>query len=484
MNQVNKNYINGKWQESKGGMTYKSINPADTTDVIGIYQRSSSEDVNLAFDAAESYKNSWASTPATQRGELLFRVANILEKRLDQVTGMVTREMGKTLKEAEGEVLRGLQLLRFYGGEGWRMTGTTFPSGKPGRLLFTLREPLGVVCVLTPWNFPFVIPLWKIAPALVYGNTVVFKPANLTPQCGLELASVIDEAGFPPGVFNFITGSSSELGDALVTHPAVNGISFTGSCSTGSKIALKVAGQRPKLQLEMGGQNPLIVMEDADLDQATDIAIDGSFWSTGQKCTATGRIIVQEKIHGAFVELMVKKTKNLRIGNGMDSETQVGPMVSEEQLEMVLDYVKVGKEEGAKLLCGGRRLEGREYEKGYFLEPTIFGEVKPSMRIAQEEVFGPFVCILKARDIQEAIDIANDSRYGLSASICTRDIGNVLMFIREIGVGLVHVNNSTAGAEPHVPFGGMKESTSYFREMGRTAIEFFTQYKTIYLDEK
>jgi len=484
MNQVNKNYINGKWQESKGGATYKSINPADTTDVIGIYQRSSVEDVNLAFNAAESSKNSWAATPATQRGELLFQAANILEKKLDQVTGTVTREMGKPFKEAKGEVLRGLQLLRFYGGEGWRMTGTTFPSGKTGRLLFTLREPLGVVCALTPWNFPFVIPLWKIAPALVYGNTIVFKPANLTPQCGLELARVIDEAGFPPGIFNFITGSSSELGDALVTHPRVNGISFTGSCSTGSKIALKVAGQRTKLQLEMGGQNPLIVMEDADLDQATDIAIDGSFWSTGQKCTATGRIIVQEKIHEAFVELMVKKTKNLKIGNGMDSETQVGPVVSEEQLEMVLDYVRVGKEEGAKLLCGGRRLEGKEYEKGYFLEPTIFGEVKPNMRIAQEEVFGPFVCILKARDIQEALDIANDSRYGLSAAICTRDVGNVLKFIREIGVGLVHVNNSTAGAEPHVPFGGMKGSTSYFREMGRTAIEFFTQYKTIYLDEK
>ncbi|MFB0526689.1 MAG: aldehyde dehydrogenase family protein, partial [bacterium] len=377
MTQVNKNYIDGKWQESKGGVTFKSTNPADTTDVIGIYQRSTAEDVNLAFGAAKSSFKSWSSTSATQRGELLFKAANILEKRFNEVAAMVTREMGKTLKEAKGEVLRGLQLLRFYGGEGWRMTGTTFPSGKPGRLLFTLREPLGVVCVLTPWNFPFVIPLWKIAPALVYGNTIVFKPANLTPQCGLELARIIDEAGFPSGVFNFVTGTSSELGDALLTHQAVNGISFTGSCDTGSKIALKVARQRPKLQLEMGGQNPLIVMEDADVDQATDIAIDGSFWSTGQKCTAIGRIIVQEKIHKEFVELIVKKTKNLRIGNGMDSETQVGPMVSEEQLEMVLDYVEVGKKEGAKLLCGGGRLEGSKYEKGYFMEPTIFGEVKP-----------------------------------------------------------------------------------------------------------
>ena len=482
MNQVNKNYVNGKWQESKGGTRFKSINPADTTDVIGTYQRSTVEDVNLAFSAAESARKSWASTPATQRGELLFKAANILEKRLDKVAAMVTREMGKTFKEAKGEVTRGLQLLRFYGGEGWRMTGTTFPSGKQGRLLFTFREPLGVVCILTPWNFPFVIPLWKIAPTLVYGNTVVFKPANLTPQCGLELARIIDEAGFPHGVFNFITGTSSELGDALVTHPAANGISFTGSCATGSKIAVKVAGQRPKLQLEMGGQNPLIVMEDADLDQSTDIAIGGSFWSTGQKCTATGRIIVHEKVHKELVELMVNKTRNLKIGSGMDSETQVGPMVSEEQLEMVLDYVAVGKKEGAKLLCGGGQLKGKKYEKGYFIEPTIFGEVKPKMRIAQEEVFGPFVCILKAKDIREALDIANDSRYGLSAAICTRDTGNVLKFVREIGVGLVHVNNSTAGAEPHVPFGGMKDSTSYFREMGRTAIEFFTQYKTVYMD--
>ncbi|MDH5661465.1 MAG: aldehyde dehydrogenase family protein [Elusimicrobiota bacterium] len=482
MNQVNKNYINGKWQESRGGTKFKSINPADTTDEIGTYQRSTVEDVNLAFSAAESVRKSWSSIPATQRGELLFKAANILEKRLEKVAAMLTREMGKTFTEAKGEVLRGLQLLQFYGGEGWRMTGTTFPSGKQGRLLLTLREPLGVVCILTPWNFPFVIPLWKIGPALVYGNTVVFKPANLTPQCGLELTRIIDEAGFPHGVFNFITGTSSELGDALVTHPAVNGISFTGSCATGAKIALKASGRRPKLQLEMGGQNPLIVMEDADLDQATDIAINGSFWSTGQKCTATGRIIVQEKVHKEFAELMVKKTKNLRVGNGMDTETQVGPMVSEEQLEMVLDYVEVGKKEGAKLLCGGGRLEGKKYDKGYFIEPTIFGEVKPKMRIAQEEVFGPFVCILKAKDLQEALDIANDSRYGLSGAICTRETKNVLKFVREIGVGLVHVNNSTAGAEPHVPFGGMKDSTSYFREMGRTAIEFFTQYKTVYMD--
>ena len=483
MNQVNKNYVNGKWQESGGGKTYKSINPADTSEVIGTYQRSTVDDVNLAFSAAKSSFESWSSTPAPQRGDLLFKASNILEKKLDNVAAMVTREMGKTFKEGKGEVLRGLQLLHFYGGEGWRMTGTTFPSGKPTRLLFTLREPLGVVCVLTPWNFPFVIPLWKIAPALAYGNTVVFKPANLTAQCGLELARIIDEAGFPPGVFNFITGTSSEIGDALITHPAVNGISFTGSCATGSQIALKVAGQRPKLQLEMGGQNPLIVMEDADLNEATDIAIDGSFWSTGQKCTATGRIIVHEKIQKAFTELMVKKTRNLRIGNGMDSQTQVGPVVSEEQLEMVLDYVDVGKKEGAKLLCGGRRLKGKEYDRGYFIEPTIFGEVKPRMRVAQEEVFGPFVCILKARDLQEALDIANDSRYGLSASICTKNNRNALKFVREIGVGLIHVNNSTAGAEPHVPFGGMKDSTSYFREMGRTAIEFFTQYKTVYMDE-
>ncbi len=482
MNPVNKNYIKGKWQESRGGARLQSINPADTTDVIGTYQRSTVEDVNLAFGAAESARKSWSAIPATQRGDLLFKAANILEERQEKVAAMVTREMGKTLPEAKGEVLRGLQLLRFYGGEGWRMTGTTFPSGKQGRLLFTMREPLGVVCILTPWNFPFVIPLWKIAPALVYGNAVVFKPANLTPHCGLELTRIIDEAGFPHGVFNFITGTSSELGDALVTHPAVNGISFTGSCATGAKIALKAAGRRLKLQLEMGGQNPLIVMEDADLDQATDIAINGSFWSTGQKCTATGRIIVQEKVHKEFSELLVRKTKNLRVGNGMDAETQVGPMVSEEQLEMVLDYVEVGKKEGARLLCGGGRLKGKKYDKGYFIEPTIFGEVKPKMRIAQEEVFGPFVCILKARDLPEALDIANDSRYGLSGSICTGETRNVLKFVREIGVGLVHVNNSTAGAEPHVPFGGMKDSTSYFREMGRTAIEFFTQYKTVYMD--
>lgn len=483
MNQVNKNYINGKWQELEGSKTFNSVNPADTTEVIGTYQRSTVDDVNLAFSAAQSSGKSWASTPATERGELLFKAATILEKRLNEVAGMVTREMGKTFKEAKGEVLRGVQLLRFYGGEGWRMTGSTFPSSKPTTLLFTMREPLGVVCILTPWNFPFVIPLWKIAPALAYGNTVVFKPANLTPQCGLELARIIDEAGFPPGVFNFITGTSSELGDALITHPAVNGISFTGSCSTGSKIALKVARQRPKLQLEMGGQNPLIIMDDAELDEATDIAIDGSFWSTGQKCTATSRIVVQEKIYKAFTELMVRKTKGLRIGNGMDPETQVGPMVSEEQLEMVLNYVELGKKEGAKLLCGGRRLRGKKYDRGYFIEPTIFGEVKPKMRIAQEEVFGSFVCILKAEDLQEALDIANDSPYGLSASICTKNTRNVLKFIREITVGLVHVNNSTAGAEPHVPFGGMKGSTSYFREMGRTAIEFFTQYKTVYMDE-
>jgi aldehyde dehydrogenase (NAD+) len=357
-----------------------------------------------------------------------------------------------------------------------------YPSASPSTFLFAERVPLGPVALITPWNFPVAIPTWKVAPALAFGNTVVLKPAELTPLTAWHLADVLDKAGLPPGVLNLVVGRGSQVGPALVESPHIKAISFTGSNAVGAKLAAQCAERGIKFQLEMGGKNPVVVLSDADLDKAVEVTIAGAMLSTGQKCTATSRVIVQRDVLDGFRQRLVAKASSLKVGDGMKPETYMGPLVSADAEKTVLDYIEVGKREGARVLTGGNKLEGDGYDQGYFVAPTVFDGVRPDMRIAQEEIFGPVVAVLEARDFDQAIAMANDTRFGLSASVVTRDLGLALRFIREIDAGIVHVNSQTAGAEPQVPFGGFKSSSSGSREQGKVARDFFTQIKTVYLD--
>lgn len=478
------NYINGQWVQSPTGETYPSLNPANSSDVVGFFQKSGPEDVGKAVDAAAAALPAWKETPAPKRGRLLLNAAGILEARLEEICRQFCREEGKAIREARGEVLRGVDLFQFYSGETWRITGETYPSQNIERLLYTLHVPLGVVAAITPWNFPLAIPIWKIAPALAYGNTVVFKPAADTPLCGVLLMQVLEEAGFPAGVVNMVTGSGGVLGEPLIKNPVVRGVSFTGSCDVGRRIALWGAERGIKVQLEMGGKNAAIVLPDADIAKAASTVAEGAMWSAGQKCTATSLALVHRDALGPFTDALIEKVRGIKVGDPLDESTDIGPMVSESQLESVLGYVRVGLEEGAELLTGGRRLTGDGYDAGCFMAPTVFAGVKPTMRIAQEEIFGPVLGIIPVDSVEDAIEIANNSVYGLSASICTKNTASALDFVRRIDVGLIHINNPTSGAEPHVPFGGFKDSTSGYRDMGRAAMEFFTQYKTVYFDGK
>lgn len=476
------NYINGQWVESACGETFPSVNPTDTAQTVGVFQKSVPEDVEQAAAAASAALPAWRETPAPARGQLLLKAANILETRLPEIARSMCREVGKAANEAKGETLRGVHLFQFYSGETWRITGETFPSLSSGRFLYTLRVPLGVVAAITPWNFPVAIPIWKIAPALAYGNTVVFKPAGYSSLCGVLLMQVFEEAGFPPGVVNMVTGSGEVLGESLVNHPAVRGVSFTGSCQVGRQIAMWGAERGIKVELEMGGKNAVVVLADADIDKAAGIVAQGAMGYAGQKCTATSRALVHRDVLNPFTEALVEKVRGLKLGDPLDENTNVGPMVSESQMQNALDYVQIGVGEGAKLLLGGDRLTGGAFDRGHFMAPAVFAEVQPEMRIAQEEIFGPVVAIIPIASLEEAIEVANATAYGLSASICTEDASSILEFVRKIDVGMAHINNPTSGAEPHVPFGGFKGSTSGYRDMGRTAIEFYTQYKTVYFD--
>ena len=482
MSRTYSDYIGGQWVKSVSGRTFERFMPANRQQSVGSFQDSVPEDVQHAVEAASNALTAWRGTPAPQRGQILLRAAGILEKRLDDITKKFSQEEGKVYGEAQGEILRAVHLLQFYAGETWRITGETYPSLNPGRLLYTLRAPLGVVAVITPWNFPIGIPIWKIAPAVAYGNTVVFKPAGYTSLCGVIIMEIFEEAGFPSGVINMVTGSGRLLGEALVKNPAVRGVSFTGSSEVGRQIACWGSESNIKVQLEMGGKNTLTVLPDANLDHAATLVVQGAMWSAGQKCTATSLAIVHRDILDDFTKLLLEKVEALRVGDPLDTTTEVGPLVSESQLENVLGYVKIGCEEGAKLLIGGSRLSGTAYDRGFYMAPTVFGDLQPNMRIAQEEIFGPVVGIIPVDSFEEAVKVANGTKYGLSGAICTGDLPRILEYIENIDVGLVHINNSTAGAEPHVPFGGFKESTSGYRDMGRTAIDFFTQYKTVYFD--
>ena len=475
------NFIQGFWKEAAGGRTFSSINPADTGDVVGEFAASSAADLAAAIDAAHAALPDWRGRSAFARGEYLRKAADLLEGRLEQVARAMVRENGKTIAEARGETARGVALLRYYASEGTRSVGEVVPSVNPATLIYTTRAPLGVVGIITPWNFPVAIPIWKIAPALVYGNTVVFKPASVTPHCAVAVTQLFEAAGLPAGVLNLVTGGGGALGEALVRNDRVHGVSFTGSNPVGRRIAGWAAERGVKFQLEMGGKNPVIVLPDCDLEQATNLTLRGAFAYAGQKCTATSRAIVHDAVYDAFAARLVEKARALRIGPGSDESVVVPPVVSDDQQRSILAAIERGKSE-AKLLCGGGAPRGDAFARGYFIEPTIFGDCKPDSFLAQEEIFGPVLALLRARDLDEAIRLANGVRYGLSASIFTRDLNAVQEYCGRIEAGVVKVNSETAGVEPQVPFGGMKDSSSHSREQGRAAMEFFTSVKTIYLD--
>lgn len=476
-----KNFINNEWVETLSQETIKSINPANKEEVVGYVQNSSKDDLDEAVQAANQAKKEWRKIGQAARGQLLFKVANIIEENLDDIAETMTREMGKTLPEAKGETSRGVAILRYYAGEGMRKDGDVIPSSDKDALMFTKRVPLGVVGVITPWNFPVAIPIWKIAPALVYGNTVVFKPATESAVTAAKIVDCFAKAGFPKGVLNFITGSGSIIGQSLIDHPLLNAITFTGSEGVGAGVAKSAANRGIKFQLEMGGKNPVIVTKDADLDAAVEAVISGGFRSTGQKCTASSRVIIETEVYDNFKEKLVQETKKITVGNGLNEGIWMGPCASESQYNTVFNYIQKGKEEGASLIHGGEKLTGQEYDNGFYITPAIFEDVRSDMAIAQEEIFGPVIALIKAADLEEAIQIANDTKYGLSASIFTTKVGSLLEFIDEIDAGLVRVNVESAGVELQAPFGGMKASSTGSREQGEAAKEFYTATKTVFI---
>jgi len=475
------NYINGSWVPSVSGKTEASRNPANRKEVVGYVQVSELADLDNAVNAAQAARTAWRQLSGAARGELLFKAANIMESRLSEIAETMTREMGKTLPEAKGETARGVAILRYYAGEGMRKTGDIIPSTDSEALMFTTRVPLGVVGIISPWNFPVAIPVWKMAPALIYGNTVVLKPAQDTAVTAAKVIECFAEAGFPAGVVNLITGKGSVIGQGLAEHNGVNGISFTGSDAVGKQVGLAAFKRGAKYQLEMGGKNPIIIAADADLDLAVDATISGGLRSTGQKCTATSRVIVHKDVYAAFKTKLLEKIAAIRVGDGMESDTWMGPCANEQQLETVLEYIRIGQQEGATLAYGGNRLQDPKLAEGFFVEPTVFENVTPAMKIAREEIFGPVLALIPAESMKEAIRLANDTEYGLSASIYTRDVGNILTFIRDVDAGLVRINAETAGVELQAPFGGMKQSSSHSREQGQAAIEFYTAVKTVFI---
>ncbi len=480
MNKVFNNYIGGKWVASVSGKTFDNINPANTDEKIGAFQASTREDVGKACAAAVEARAQWAATPAPNRGEYLYKAAELLEARLGQLGEEMTREEGKTLPEAKGEVKRAINIFRYFGGEGARQPGWTIPSERPGVFAYTLKKPLGMVGLITPWNFPSAIPAWKLAPALVAGNTAVLKPASLAPLSSLRLVEALHEVGVPAGVVNYVTGAGGTVGAPLLEHPALKAVSFTGSCEVGNGLYQKVAQRKVRCQVEMGGKNPTIVLRDADLDAAVNIVLNGAFFSTGQKCTACSRAIVEKAIYKPFVEKLVAKTKKLKVGNGLEPGVEIGPAVDKSQLDTDLKYIEIGTREGAKLLCGGNRLTGGAYDKGFFVEPTIFDGVTAEMRIAQEEIFGPVVALMEAADFDDAMRLANSVRFGLSASIVTNNANAIQRFTNQIEAGLITVNLPTAGVEYQLPFGGTKESSFGMREQGPSALDFYTETRTVY----
>jgi aldehyde dehydrogenase (NAD+) len=476
------NYVNGAWVDATSGEVSTSTNPADLADVVGEFQLSTSSDVDAAITAAHSVKESWRRTSSLARGGYLLKAASYLEANLEEYAQAVTRESGKAILESRGEVGRAVALLQYFGVEGSNPVGSVVPSVNPNILLYTNRMPLGVVSLITPWNFPLAIPIWKMAPALVYGNTIVLKPASATPHVATLIARMWEAVDLPDGVFNLVTGSGAAVGDELVTNSKVAAISFTGSTRIGMSIASQAAQRGKRYQLEMGGKNPVIVLPDADLEQAAEITVSGAMKYSGQKCTATSRAIVVGNIMEEFTNLVVEKTNALKIGPGADADSIIVPVIDQASKDNITSMIARGVADGGSVLAGGGVPSGSPFDSGTFVEPTVINNVAADAYVACEEIFGPVLSILPASDAEDALNIANSVEYGLSAGIFTRDLNSVLDFADRIESGVVKINGETAGLEPQVPFGGMKASSSGDREQGKAAIEFFTQTKTIYVD--
>ena len=476
------NYVDGQWAPSASRETFENRNPANTDDLIGVFQKSTGEDVEAAIDSAARAYERWRLVPAPRRAELLYKAAQLIVERKEQFARDMTREMGKVLSETRGDVQEAIDMTFYMAGEGRRMFGQTVPSELRNKFAMSVRQPLGVSSVITPWNFPMAIPSWKIVPALVCGNTVVFKPASQTPLSAVNFVKVLEDAGIPRGVVNMVTGDGSEVGTPLTAHPAVKVVSFTGSTHVGRIVNQAAAPGFKKVHLEMGGKNVIMIMDDADLELAVDGCLWGGFGTTGQRCTAASRVVVHDKVYQAFIDRFVARARSLVIGDGLQPETQMGPSNSEPQLDTVMQYVRIGRGEGATLAAGGNRLEKGAYAKGYFHEPTIFTEVDPKMRIAREEIFGPVVSVIRCRSLDEAIAIGNGVEYGLSASIYTQDINRAFTAMRDLYTGIFYVNAPTIGAEVHLPFGGTKSTGNGHREAGVAALDVFSEWKSIYID--
>lgn len=482
MSDLCKNFIDGKWIAAKSGRTIENRNPANRNDLIGLVPASGAEDVDDAVRAAKSAFASWRLVPAPKRGEMLYHVGELLRKQKEEIARIMTREMGKILKETRGDVQEGIDTAFYAAGEGRRLFGATTPSELPDKFALSMRTPVGVCGLITPWNFPMAIPTWKLFPALLCGNTVVLKPAEDTPHTAVKLFELLEEAGFPPGVANLIHGRGEEAGAALVRHPDVKLVSFTGSAAVGREIASVCGQDLRRVALELGGKNAQIVMEDADLDLALEGVLWGAFGTTGQRCTATSRLILHRDIKQKLTEMLVARARKIRIGEGLDECVEMGPLINQAAREKVQRYVAIGREEGARLITGGGVYEDGKCRDGYFFEPTIFDNVTPAMRIAQEEIFGPVLSIIEVRTFEEAIDVHNGTRYGLSSAIYTRDVSRAFRAMRDIDAGITYVNGPTIGAEVHLPFGGVKDTGNGHREAGTTVYDIFSEWKAIYVD--
>jgi acyl-CoA reductase-like NAD-dependent aldehyde dehydrogenase len=480
--EIEKNWIGGEWVPAASGKTFENRNPADKDDLVGVYPMSDERDVNAAVAAAKKAFPIWRDTPAPRRAEVLYAAGEILKRDKEKLARLMTREMGKVLAEAGGDVQEAIDMAFLAAGEGRRLFGFTTPSELPNKFAMCVRQPVGVCAFVTPWNFPMAIPSWKGMAALIAGNTVVIKPATDTPASVLALARVFDEAGLPKGAWNVVMGSGGEVGDPLVSHPDVKVVSFTGSTEVGRRISVACAPTFKRLHLEMGGKNAILVMDDAIVDLAVEGALWGAFGTTGQRCTASSRLLVHRKVYESFVGKLVAGAKKLKVGNGLEPGVDVGPCVSEKQRENVAKYVEIGKNEGAKLLCGGERLTEGALAKGWFFAPTVFADANAKMRVACEEIFGPVTTVVPIDSLEEGIRIANSVPYGLSGSIYTQDINQAFTAMRQFETGIFYVNSSTIGAEVNLPFGGVKETGNGHREAGIAGLDVFTEWKSIYVD--
>ena len=476
-----RNYIAGEWCESTSGATFESRNPADTRDVIGRFQQGTAADVAMAVSAAWAARPMWQRTPAPKRGEILYAFGALMAEHKERLARAMTREMGKVLAEARGDVQEGIDIAYLMAGEGRRMFGDTVPSELPDKWAMSIRQPIGIAGIITPWNFPMAIPCWKMMPALVTGNVVIFKPASDTPHCATLLVELMAEAGFPPGVVNFVTGTGGDVGNAIVGNPDVEVISFTGSSATGRQIAEKTGKQLKRLSLELGGKNAVVVLADADLELAADGILWSAFGTTGQRCTACSRVIVERSVVDPLLERLETRARKLRLGPGLEETTDVGPLINSGAVDKVDSYIGVGRSEG-ELITGGQRATDGNLAHGHFFEPTIFSGVRPMDRIGQEEIFGPVLSVIPVADYAEAMTAVNQTRYGLSSSIFTRDVNQAFRAMRDFETGIVYVNAGTTGAEVHLPFGGWKETGNGHREAGHAALDTYTEWKSIYVD--